>query len=785
MRPIKRRMIFLSSVLAIFAPCGSAGLFSAAQCFAQTPPRVEKVVTEIRIAGNRQITAGFIRQQIKYVKLRQPLSMADLQKDLDNLKLTGKFNDVYSTTQEENGGLVVIFHVVEKPTIQSIQFVGAKQIKEKDLAGDIDFKVGDPLDLLKVRAGVENLLQKYRDSGFTEAGVSLDEKALSENCVVYYITEGPRVRVTRILFEGQRTFSPQRLAGQVQTKTYIWIFRPGTYSETQIREDIDSLRNFYRKEGFLDAQIGRRIEFSPDRQKMTVTFVIEEGIRYTIAKINVEGNRHFTAEQVLSAMQLSAGSVLNLDQLEADRKAVVALYNGDGYIYATVETPYTYAESPGTVNLSVKIVEKNTYKIGRIIIRGNKKTQDRVVRRTLDFYPTQTFDLNKMQERERRLRETRLFKDVQIKPVPGEVEDERDALIQLEEADTTRVMAGVGVTSNSGVVGTLTLENSNFNIWDRPRTLGEFFRGQAYKGAGQNLKLTFEPGTEMTTFRIDFREPYLFDMPVGFGWSAYLFKRTRDGYDESRAGTIFSFDKRFKDIWTVAAAFRLEGVKVSNIDKHFWFFAPEDILAVEGTNMLTSVKLGITRDTTDSILMPTRGTRIEASWEQAGAMGGDFTFSKAIVSATKYKTLRTDVYDRKTVWASNVTGGYIAGDAPVFERFYGGGIGSIRGFHYRGISPRQWPSSTAVGANSQLLVGNEIGFPLAGKVLRGVAFVDMGSVDDDFQIRTWRVAPGLGVRLNLDFFGPVPLAFDFAFPAVKDDKDDTQIFSFSIGATFK
>jgi outer membrane protein insertion porin family len=767
-----------------------AGLIPAAapdaRAQAERPALAGKTIGDIRVMGNKEVSEGYIRQQIKNVRLKQPLNMGDLQKDLDTLKLTGKFTDVYATTEPQDGNVAVIFHVVERPTIQAIRFVGAKKVKEKDLLELLGFKAGDALDVLKIKGGVEVIARKYRDEGFNEVSVILDEQALKEGNVVYSITEGPRVRVTKIGFEGQQTFTEQRLAGQIQTKTYIWILRPGTYAETQIQEDITSLRNFYRKEGFLDAQVGRRLDYSPDRQKLTVTFVINEGIRYSVSKITVEGNRHFAAEQILGGMQLTPGAVLNLDVLESDRKKILSMYHGDGYIYAGVETIYTYAEAPGTVNLRIRITEQDTYKIGRIIIRGNRKTQDRVIRRTLDFYPTQVFDLNKMQERERRLRETRLFKEATIKPVPGDVTDERDSLIQVEESDTTRVMAGVGVTSNSGVVGTFSIENWNFNIWDRPRTLGEFFRGQAFKGAGQTLKFTFEPGTEMTTFRIDFTEPYLFDMPVSFGWSAYLFERKRDGYTEDRAGTIFSFGKKFKDIWNVGSAFRFEGIRIKDIDKHYLdLFAPEDILAVEGSSMLTSLKLSLTRDTTDSFLMPTRGTRLIASWEQAGLFGGDYTFSKIMGEGTYYKTLRTDIYDRKTVWASNVTLGYIAGDCPVFERFYGGGIGSIRGFKYRGVSPRQWPSSTAVGGNSEVLVGNEIEFPLAGKMLRGVTFLDMGTVENDFAITNWRASAGFGIRLTLDFFGPVPMAFDFGFPIAKSSEDDTQIFSFSLGATFK
>jgi outer membrane protein insertion porin family len=775
--------IFLLQVVLVV---GMVPLISVSDAHAQSPaqsqPAEQKTVCEIQIVGSLEVDAGLIRGWIQNVKVNQPLALKDVQKDLDSLKLTGKFVDVYATTQPRDGKVVVIFHVVERQKIKTLQFVGAREIKAKDLLDLLAFKTGDPLDMLKVKSGAENLAQHYRKSGFNEASVELNEEALTEGNVEYCIIEGPRIRVTEIAFEGNSTFSDRCLQSKISTKTYMWILRPGTYSDDQVQEDIAELRKFYRTEGFLDAQVGRRIDYSEDRQKMAITFLVDEGIRYQVGAITMTGNKTFTTDDLLAAMSLVSGSILNLDRLEADRKAMTACYAGQGYIYARVDISYTFAETPGCVNLNVTVIEGDSYNIGRITIRGNKKTQDRVVRRTLDFYPTQVFDLNKMQERERRLRETRLFRDVQIRPVPGETAEERDVLIQVEEADTTRVMAGVGVTSNSGVIGTLSIENWNFNFFDPPRTMGEFFRGQAFKGAGQTLKLSFEPGTEMTSFRIDFREPYLRDMPLAFGWSAYLFERDRDGYDEERFGTVFSFDKRFKDIYSGGVAFRIENIDISNVEKHFLFFAPKDVLEAEGSNFLTSIKLSASRDTTDSFLMPSKGTRLEASWEQAV---GDFSFAKLIGQATRYKTLRTDIYDRKTVWASNMTVGYIAGDAPIFERFYGGGIGSIRGFEYRGVSPRQWPSSTAVGGNSELLVGNEVSFPLVGKTLRGVTFLDMGSVDDDFAVQTWRATVGFGLRLTLDFFGPVPMAFDFGIPLIEDDEDDTQVFSFSLGATFK
>lgn len=770
----KRLGVFLSLILIACA-------FNSNLAFGVDDP-VGKEVSGIEIVGNKRVPESVIRQEIQNVKPGKIFSFSDVRKDVDRLKLTGKFSDVFATTKVVNGKVIVTFHIQEKPIITEIQFRGAKKISEKDLRDVLGFSEGDFLDEFKIRSAVESILQYYRDKGFTEASVELDDSELSDGIVIYNIVEGPRVRIRKIRFEGNKSFSDKRLSGEIHTKTYIWLIRSGAYKESQIQDDILALRNFYRRHGFLDAQVGRRLDYGPYRENLTVTFVINEGMQYTVGKIDIKGNKYFSKDDILNVMSLEPGSILNLDKLEADRRAILSLYGRAGFIYAKVNVNYVYSETPGVADLKINIKEGKSYKIGRIIIRGNERTQDRVVRRTLDFYPGDVYDVDKVNEHERHLYETRLFRDVKITPTVGLSDDERNVEIKVEETETTRFMAGVGITSNSGVLGSLSIESWNFDIFDWPRTWGEFFRGQAFKGAGQTMKISLEPGTEVSRFRIDFTEPYLFDRPLSLGLSGYLFDRDRDGYTEKRAGMMVSLGKRFKKIYTFRTAFRLENVKVDDIDYHYWFFAPKDILEAEGNNLLTSLKLSIIRDTTDSFFMPSRGTRMEASWELAG---GDWEFSKLIGRITHYKTLRTDIFDRKTIWASNAVIGYISGDVPVFERFYGGGIGSIRGFAFRGVSPRQWPDNTQVGGNFELLVGNELSFPLAGKKLRGVTFLDMGTVEDDIGITDWRAAVGFGIRLVVDYFGPIPMAFDFAWPISKNDDDDTQVFSFSLGAAFR
>ena len=163
---------------------------------------------------------------------------------------------------------------------------------------------------------------------------------------------------------------------------------------------------------------------------------------------------------------------------------------------------------------------------------------------------------------------------------------------------------------------------------------------------------------------------------------------------------------------------------------------------------------------------------------------GDFNFGRADTDYHIYRTVYKDAIGRKHIIAGRAAAGAIFGDSPVFERYYGGGLGSIRGFKFRGISPRQGTDDDPVGGDFKLFLGSEYSFPIIGNNLRGVAFIDSGTVERDIEIRDYRVSAGVGLRLQLPFFGPVPMSLDFGFPVRKTDDDDTQLVSFSIGWVF-
>jgi outer membrane protein assembly complex protein YaeT len=760
---------------------------SLAQPAATDPPPSSEgaPIRQIQIVGNQLVSQSYIFSVLS-IEPGQIYKETTVQSDIRRLLRTGKFMAAVASTRIEENEVVLTIEVKEKPEVADVAFEGNERFKDKDLLKELDFATGDPLDMFSVNQGRDNLQRLYREKGFGDVEIEVDEQLLREQRVVlYHIVEGSRIRVRKILYEGNESFSPGELTSKISTKTYIWVFRTGAYDPDQLEQDRAELERYYRDQGFLDVRVSHQLSFSPDRQDLAITFVVAEGTRYRINAINLRGNVVYQTAEIMTVMKLLPDDFWQQDVLDLDIKTIQSLYGDAGYVYLQIAPERVFlSDKPGYVDLNINLVENEQITIGRIVIRGNRRTKDKVARRELLFFPEETYSTTKAKTSESRIRESQAFSEAAISPV-GEEPGVRDVLVDLvENEQANRILFGAGIGSNNGLVGQFVIENQNFDLFDWPRSLGELFRGQAFRGAGQSLRLQAEPGTEFTRFTLDFNEPYLMDKQLSFGSRLYYFQRGRDAYDEQRVGTNVSFGKRFREGflkgWASELAFRIEGVDIDDVD----FYDAEDIRDVEGSNFLTSVKGSLVLNRTDSRFLPSKGDKFAISYEQYGILGGDDFFGKLTSSYDWYKTLATDVFERKSILGLHARMGYILGDAPVFERFYAGGIGSVRGFEFRGISPRDGINDDSIGGEFMFLTSAEYSFPLYGDNLRGVFFTDMGTVEEDVGLTTWRASVGFGIRLSIDFFGPVPLEFDFAFPIAKDSDDDTQVFSFFFGAIF-
>jgi outer membrane protein insertion porin family len=365
----------------------------------------------------------------------------------------------------------------------------------------------------------------------------------------------------------------------------------------------------------------------------------------------------------------------------------------------------------------------------------------------------------------------------------GEVPGQRDAQVSITEGQTGNIMLGAGVSTDAGLLGQLVYEERNFNIRDWPGSFGEFITGKGFRGAGQRLRIALEPGTEVSQYSISFTEPYLRNKPISLDVVASSWERDRESYEEGRLKGYVGFEKRYKNNWRRSISFRLEEVDVGDLD----IDAPQEIRDVKGGNVLAGVNLGIGRDLTDDRLNPTKGYNFNISYEQ---VGGDHTFGILSGAYRRYKTIYEDLAERKTVLSTKLLGASVVGDAPPFEKFYGGGSGTygIRGFEYRGVSTRGLQTNVArpkrkdpIGSDWIFLANAEVTVPLVSDNFAALFFVDSGVIDSG----NYRAAVGTGIQILIpQWFGHVPMRFSIAAPIMKDGEDDTEVFSFSVGRLF-
>ncbi|HTN75499.1 MAG TPA: BamA/TamA family outer membrane protein, partial [Pirellulaceae bacterium] len=341
---------------------------------------------------------------------------------------------------------------------------------------------------------------------------------------------------------------------------------------------------------------------------------------------------------------------------------------------------------------------------------------------------------------------------------------------------TGRFMFGVGVNSDAGVSGNIVIDERNFDITRVPGSFQDFVNGTAFRGAGQGFRVEAAPGTQVSRYLFTFTEPYLWGTDISTSVSGFFFNRIYQDWTEERLGGRVGFGYRLAPDTSVGATIRAENV---NISQPRVLGVPQ-LDAVIGNNDIFSGRFNITHDTRDIPFAPTQGHFIELAFEQAF---GEFSFPRAEVDARKYYLLRErpDGSGRHTLGLSLKVGAS-GTDTPIFENYFAGGYSSLRGFNFRGASPME--NGVQVGGRFRFLGSAEYMFPLtADDMMKGVVFCDYGTVEQDIAIQAdnFRVAPGLGLRINIPALGPAPLAFDFAVPVCHAPGDNIQNFSFFFG----
>ncbi len=715
-------------------------------------------VTAVEVEGNKIVSSSAILAKIK-TRPGDRTRQETVDEDIKRLYSTGFFTDVSAEVRPYKEGQLIRFHVKERPLVAGIVMTGSRHFREEKLREELRTKEQELLDRRLLKEDLERIRQLYRTKGFHLADVTDEVKvdeAANRATIFITIAEGRKIRVRHIRFEGNQRLSARRLRKAMATKPGSW-FTAGYYRPEVLEEDAERLKGVYHLEGYSDVQVSSATDFDEEKRWLVVTMAIREGERYIVGETAFSGTEQLKAEDLKERLKMGAGEPFSQERLSEDVAAVQSAYFSKGYMAASVEPSTALNPRTHRVDVSYRITEGAVASVGRILVRGNLKTRDLVIRRELRISPGERFDGDKLRRSKERLYNLGFFEEVALETAASDRPDQRDLVVTVKETKTGEFSFGGGFSSVDKIVGFAEITQRNFDLFNWP----------TFVGGGQELKLQVQAGTRRRNIEFSFTEPWVFNRPYLFGLDLFNRVRTRgEGYsfDLVRRGGDLRLGKAFGDYDRVDGMYRLEKARVSDV--------PETASAVlrdeVGSNTISAVRLGFTRDRRDNVFLPKTGYLAGTGIETAGSfLGGDRDFWKWTGDGAMYfqPLVENQVLEfHLSLGLVNNLGHTKA--VPIFERFFAGGADSIRGYRERRVGPRDSVNSDPVGGEATALFSTEYTVPLV-EFLKAAAFLDVGNVWDrvgKFGRGGYKSGVGAGVRIKTPF-GPVKL--DYGWPLSK------------------
>ena len=764
-----------------------------------------RLIGKIEIETTPRLDESRIRDIIR-TRVGDVYSDQAVEKDIERLHSVGSLIDISITPSLLDDGRVLLKVVAKEPAVVTrVRFEGETRVSESDLRERLQVTKGKYADAYQLSLDRASVRDYFMEQGYIHATVrqrvAPNPKGVD---VVYVVDSGPRERVESVAFVGNKAFSDSELLDRMATKPRLLFFRLGKFDPEVFASDLDSLRDFCRGRGRLDAAVGYRLAQDDTMQRLFITIVMREGPQYRLKSVRIRGNRLFTRSEIAAVMKQKPGEWYVPDEIEADKERILTLYGDQGYLYAEARIRATVWPEAREVSVDVRIEEKGITYVNAIEIFGNRRTQDRVIRRTLDFAPGQRTSRSKVKDSVRRLKNTGLFQSadpmaprdpVRIRFQKTNEPSLADAIVEVEEGRLGNISLGAGFNTNAGLVGQFQIKHNNFDWADPPKSWDDLLSGDAFAGGAQKLVLALSPGQYISDYRLSWHNPSLNDGVYSGGWDLYWHDDWYERYLQTRRGLSFTVGRRFLPGLRVSLTPVWEDIWIHNIDKEADEGVTKDVERVKGNNVKRALKLWAVLDKRNDFFYPTDGYRIEASAELAGSvLGGDVDDLKETIGAERFWTVYKPKDSAAHVLRVKGKVGFIQslssdGYVPIFERFFTGGMGSVRGFQRRGIGPVDDVYERHIGGKVLMLANVEYQYPVFRRIINLVFFVDAGKVGRntrDFNLERIRVGAGVGLRIRIPQLGGgrVPIVMDLGFPVVKESTDETQIFSFSIGTGF-
>lgn len=760
----------------------------------------KRIVRDVQVVfkGAATMDANRVKAQMA-TRVGEPYTDESVERDIRTLYATGSVENVDIQAVNLDGGVRVIVTLSGRGGIGEINFLGNGAFDNEKLRKDIEVKVGDPVDDAKLTAAQQKIRELYEKKGFSDVLVTYDvTPSMKEgfSSVLFKIEEGSRGIIGDIRFEGNNAISSRTLKSKIKSKekTFYRLWgKSGKLDNQTVIDDVRIIEQAFQDEGYVYVKVGYRRE-PIDEKSTSLIFEINEGGKYDVASVDLQGVTVFTKEELTPAIRTEAGYAYSGSDVSGDEKMILDYYGSRGYADARVDTQLLDA-GPGKLNVVYAVTEGTKSFIRKVNISGNMKTKDEVIRRELPFAPGDPLNTVQLETAQTTLENMNYFEGkgeanpLTIRPVSTEVDGFKDVEVNVAEKPTGSVNFGAGFSSVDSLVGFVDVTQTNFDISD----WGDF------RGAGQRFNLNLRYGIRTSSFNTSWTEPWFLGQKLALTVSLFyqnLFYLS-NRYDQINAGASVGLRKPIGQHAYIEGTYTLQQTTI-DVDQGSSDNATQLLRDEDGDYLVSKLELNFVHDTRDSVFITRKGHKFEAGLLAAG-LGGDVEVFGGNIGGQQFFNLPGDTIlsiEGMARWVE----GWGDSDVPIFERQFLGGAYNLRGFDYRDAGPKD-SVGEPIGGNMSLFGSIEYSFPIIEKV-RGAVFWDVGMVQSDLTAETGFTGSvrnggpiigdgeiysnvGIGVRMFL----PVgPIRLDLGLPIMKPSDDefagDSPRFQFNMGYRF-
>lgn len=728
-------------------------------------------VEAIEVRGAARVAPDAVRK-VMSTQIGQELDLEKVRQDVKAIYRMGYFRDVTFDTEEVPGGYRLTVIVAEKPIVSAVQIEGNKDVDTADLRAAVTVKERSLFQEEKVKESVDKLKEVANNKGFIDASVEASVAEDSEGAlrVTFRVTEGPKLKIERIVVTGNQFFPTKAVLKVMDTSTkgfFSFISDSGAFKKDVLENDVRKIEALYQNSGFLDSKISEPIV---DRGKkgLILTIRIFEGRQYRVGEIRFSGESGIPEGTLRKTVKLRRNELFDRETLLSDLLALTTLVNDEGYAQALVSPGVDKRKEYPIADVTYRFERGTKFHFGKVEITGNTKTMDRVIRHSLDVSDGRTYTATGLKTSKENLTRTSYFKDVKISTAPSTLPGEMDAKVEVQEGPTGTLSGGLGYSSLDKIFGVVQLTENNLF------------------GRGWKASLNSQFGARRTTYSIDFRDPHFLDSDFSLLLGVFKTKVKYPDFEKDAVGGRVGFGYDFSRFMNGSVSLRMDETKILALPGSVpaWNVRQE---IDKGLQQTRSIGWNVTRNTTDKFIDPSKGGVQSATLEFAGGpLGGDSQFVKYFLNAKWFYPVTAS-----TVFSWNVLWGHViptmgGAEVPLFERFFLGGPYSIRGFRSRELSPTDPNTGEAIGGNKELVGNLEYLFPLVGEIgFKGVLFFDAGNAwaqgSWPFKEQGLWASYGAGIR----WYSPMgPLRFEWGWNLDRPKGQPKRVMEFTIGTAF-